>query len=169
MGEVKDVTLTYDKEKGQAKILLSVWLDRDVKLPRDSQAYVNVLGLIGDTYLEVIPGHNYTHLLKEGDRLIGRDPLSTETLMEIAQKIGESFESVLGSVDEVLDNETKAALKETIHNFRDFSQSLKVITGRLERGEGKLGAWLKPRKTPTSTEKKTDSSETKPKQPKQNF
>ncbi len=166
-GEVKDIDLSYDKNKGRAKVILSVWLDEDIKVPRDSRAHVNVLGLIGETYLEIIPGHDYTHLLKEGDILVGCDPISTEALLEVVHKVADNFDKVLGSVDEVLDEETKVALKETIHNFRDFSQSLKVITGRLERGEGKLGAWLKPKKT--RTKKKSKTEESKPSQPKQNF
>ena len=77
----------------------------------------------------------------------GRDPLSSDTIMELAHKVAAGFDKVLSSADEVLDEETKDALKETIHNFRDLSHNIKVITGRLERGEGKLGAWLKPKKT----------------------
>jgi len=145
-GEVKDIEMSYDKNKAEAKIILSVWLNEKVKIPRDSGAYVNVLGLIGETYLEIIPGEDYTHLLKEGDVLVGRDPFSTQTLMAVAQKAADNFDSLLGSLNEVLDEDAKAVLKETIHNFRDLSESLKVITGRLERGEGKLGAWLKPKK-----------------------
>ena len=168
-GEVKDIDLSYDKNKGKAKVTLTVWLDKSIKIPRDSQAYVNVLGLIGETYLEIIPGQDYAHLLKEGDMLRGRDPLSTETMMEVVQKLGEGFENVSGSVDEVLDEETRIALKETIHNFRDFSESLKVITGRLERGEGKLGAWLKPKKARSTTEKTPKTEGRNLSQPKQNF
>lgn len=145
-GEVRGIELSYDKNKEKAEVALQVWIDEDVKIPRDSQAYVNVLGLIGETYLEIIPGQDYTHLLKKGDILAGRDPLSTETLMEAVSKVATGFTKVLSSVDEVMDEQTKVALKETIHNFRDVSENLKVITGRLERGEGKLGTWLAPRK-----------------------
>lgn len=171
VGEIEDIELTYDKNEGKAKITLLVWLSKDVKIPKDSCAYVNMLGLIGDTYLEIIPGEDYRHVLKEGDVLVGRDPISRETLMEVVHKVADNFDDVLGSVNEVLDEDAKVALKETIHNFRDFSHSLKVITGRLERGEGKLGAWLKPKRTSTK-KKKTKIQEqesTKSSQPRQNF
>ncbi len=146
-GEVQEIEMTYDKDRGQAQIVLSVWLDGKVKIPRDSRAYVNVLGLIGDTYLEIIPGEDYAHPLKEGEVLVGQDPISTETMMQLANKVADNFDTVLNSLNEVLDEDAKAALQETIHNFRDFSQSVKVIAARLERGEGKLGAWLKPKKS----------------------
>jgi phospholipid/cholesterol/gamma-HCH transport system substrate-binding protein len=148
-GEVKDIQLEYDEDTGQAKVMLSIWLDKDVKIARDSQAYVNVLGLIGDRYLEIIPGQDYANLVQEGDILKGRDPLSADTIMEVVYKVGEDFENMLGSVNDVLDEETKSNLQETIGNFREFSASVKVIAGRLERGEGKLGAWLKPNKKRT--------------------
>jgi phospholipid/cholesterol/gamma-HCH transport system substrate-binding protein len=186
-GEVKDIQLGYDGESAQAKILLKVWLERNVKVPQDSRAYVNVLGLIGDSYLEIIPGKDYAHLLKEGDVLVGTDPISSQNLMELAYKLSANFDNILNLIDEILDEETKLALKQSIHNFRDFSQnlknitknldigvldeetakalrqtihnfeafsaSIKVITGRLERGEGKLGAWLKPRRRPRRTKR----------------
>lgn len=144
-GEVRDIEIGYDKNEGRAKVTLLVWLNKDVEIPKDSKAYVNVLGLIGENYLEIIPGQDYTHILKEGDILIGQDPFTTESLMEIAHKVADNFDGLMDSVNKVLDKDTKEALKETIYNFRDFSRSLKVITGRLEQGEGKLGAWLKPR------------------------
>ena len=153
-GEVKEVNLSYDENKGKARVTLSVWLDKGIKIPRDSLAHVSILGLIGEAYLEIVPGQDYAHLLKGGDLLIGCDPPSTEALMDVAYRLGESFENFLGSADEVLDDDTKVDLKETIHNFREFSCSLKVITGRLERGEGKLGAWLKPKKTRKKTRDK---------------
>ena len=167
-GEVNDIELSYDQDKGRAEIMLSVWIDEDVQIPCDSRAYVNILGLIGDTYLEIIPGEDYTHLLKDGDTLIGRNPLSTETLMESVHKVAASFDTVLGSVDDVLDEETKQALKETIHNFRDFSESVKVIAGRLQRGEGRLGAWLKPRRK-KAIKKEPEPQESTSVAPKQNF
>ncbi len=171
VGEVKDIALSYDSKKGKTKIILSVWLDKDVRIPRDSCAYVNVLGLIGETYLEIVPGEDYTHILKHRSLLVGREPIGTEALLETVHKVAAGFETVLGSVDEVLDEDTKVALKETIHNFRDFSKSLKVITGRLERGEGKLGAWLKPKETRPKKRPKSQESkkESKTSQPKQNF
>jgi phospholipid/cholesterol/gamma-HCH transport system substrate-binding protein len=164
VGEVSKIDLDYDKDKSEARITLSIWLDEEVRLPRDSSAYVNVLGLIGETYLEIIPGEDYTHLLNNEDTLVGRDPLSTETMMEAVHKVTDNLDTILGSVNDVLDDETRQALQETIHNFRDFSESLKVIAGRLKRGEGKLGAWLKPRK-----KRKPKSPKSKPSQPGQNF
>jgi len=166
VGEVKKIEMGYAED--QTQIMLSVWLDKEVRLPRDSKAYVNVLGLIGETYLEVIPGEDYAHLLEGGDKLIGHDPFSTETMMEAVHKVADNFDNVLGSIDEVLDEETKLALKQTVLNLRDTSDSLKVITGRLERGEGKLGAWLKPRRKRV-IKKKSEPQESKKVEATQNF
>lgn len=134
-GEVKNIEVGYDQNEGQAKIALLIWLDKKVKLPRDSQAYVNILGLLGERYLEIIPGQDYANLLKDGDVLVGRDPLSTESLMEVVRKAGESLDQVLISISEVLDEKTKANLRETIANFRDCSESMKAVSGDLAQGE----------------------------------
>ena len=169
VGEVKDIRLECDKNRSRAKITLLVWLDDDINIPQDSCAYVNSLGLIGERYLEIIPGEDYAHLLKDGDMLAGRDPLSLDSLMEVVHKLSASFDDVLDSVNEVLDEPTKEDLKATIHNFREFSHNLNVITGRLERGEGKLGAWLKPTKRDIKARKTQEPKESKTAQPRQNF
>lgn len=188
-GEVKDIRLDYDEEKGQAKVTLLVWLKQGVKVPDDSIAYVNMLGLIGENYLEIIPGQNYEHHLKANGVLIGRDPLSTDTLMEVAHKAAKDLEEVLTSINNVLNKDTQEdlkitirnirefsdsigqgtaiALKETVDNFHQASENIKVITERLERGEGKLGSWLKAKKS--SKRKLKVKPEEKHEQPKQNF
>ena len=51
-------------------------------------------------------------------------------------------------------------------NLNAASEDIKVITERLERGEGKLGAWLKAKK---SSKRKPKTKENKQSQPKQNF
>lgn len=145
VGEIKDVQLSYDSGSAQSKIVFLVYLDKDVQIPRDSLAKVNTLGFVGDTYLEIIPGGDNTHFLEEGESLPGYDPLPAETLTEIAQKAADNFNEVLDSVKDVLGDPAKEDLKQTIRNCREFSESVKIIAGRLERGEGRLGAWLKPK------------------------
>ncbi|MBN3038594.1 MAG: MCE family protein [Candidatus Omnitrophica bacterium] len=172
-GEVKEVKMVYDRESGRAKAMLSIWLEEGFKLPGDSDAFVSMLGLIGDTYLEIVPGDDYDNLLEEGDMLVGRDPASTDTVMEIVRSVAAKFENLLdcasdlldekmrtdfkqavsnansftGNLDETLDEEAKTKIKEAIEDIRATAENVKVITGRLERGEGKLGHWLKPTKS----------------------
>ncbi|MFH1245441.1 MAG: MlaD family protein [Candidatus Omnitrophota bacterium] len=159
VGEVKDVQLSYDQSKAQSKIVFLVYLDQGVQITRDSLAKINVLGFIGDTYLEIIPGRDYAHFLREGEILPGYDSLPAESLTEIAQKAADNFNAVLDSVKDVLGDPAKEDLKETIRNCREFSESVKVIAGRLERGEGRLGAWLKPKtkgKKPVTSNQKPE-------------
>jgi len=170
VGEVKDIELSYDKTRGKAQITLQVWLKQGVEVPKDSLAYVNMLGLIGENYLEIIPGQDYSNPLKPGEALAGRDPLSTETLMEVAHKVAGDLDEVLVSINNILDPETENALRETATNLRDASENINIITERLERGEGKLGAWLKAKKrSKRKTRAKEKQEEEKKIQPKQNF
>lgn len=198
VGEVKKINLSYDRDESRAKIALEIWLSRNIKIPKDSRAYVNILGLVGDAYLEIIPGKDYLNPLEEGEVLIGVDPLSTQSIMEIVNNVARNFDDLLESVNKAINDETTddfkkivknirevtdklgaetaedlkatignfreftdkldaeaaTSLKETITNFEDFSASIKVITGRLERGEGKLGSYLK-----TKSKKKKKAKE----------
>ncbi|MFH1046331.1 MAG: MlaD family protein [Candidatus Omnitrophota bacterium] len=166
VGEVKKIILGSDAQKQEALITLWVKLKQGVEIPRDSQTFVSTMGLIGETYLEIIPGSDYAQLLQNGDTLTGRDPSSTDTVMEIVRTMAADFNQVLDSVNDILNEQTRNEVKATVHNISTFSEGLndqskqdlqqtlqnlreaavnvKLVTGRLERGEGKIGAWIKP-------------------------
>mgnify|MGYP001769615139 CR=1 FL=1 len=50
MGEVKEIKLTHTAD-GKTVIFIKTWLDGDAQVPRDSRAWVNTLGLLGEKYL----------------------------------------------------------------------------------------------------------------------
>jgi len=52
----------------------------------DALATINTLGLLGEKYLEIMPGSRETRLLQKGDTLRGHDPVSTEEFTRETQK-----------------------------------------------------------------------------------
>ncbi|MFH0877120.1 MAG: MlaD family protein, partial [Candidatus Omnitrophota bacterium] len=77
-GEVKEIVLTHDEATGDAKVTIRAWVDSGAKIPKDSRAWVNTLGLLGEKYLEIIPGKDYDNILVPGDVLRGEDPASVQ-------------------------------------------------------------------------------------------
>jgi phospholipid/cholesterol/gamma-HCH transport system substrate-binding protein len=92
VGEVKRIHLQSVPEKNLSNVRLEVWIRDIVGIPADSTVWINTLGLLGEKYVEVIPGKDYTHALKENESLTGVDPVPTHELFSEA-------ESIMGNLD----------------------------------------------------------------------
>jgi len=101
-GEVKEIRLTYDS-KGRSKVIIKAYMDADTVIPRDSRAWVNTLGLLGEKYMEVIPGTDYRYLLSEEGHLLGEDPTSVQEVTDLAKDIALQAKSMMGSFKETID------------------------------------------------------------------
>lgn len=120
VGEVKDIKFIYKPEELKTEILVNCWLKRDVLVPMDSTVWVNTLGLLGEKYVEIMPGVNYGQVLAKGQDLDGVDPIPMHEVFRlgknIADVINESFtriknkEGTLGKLlyDDTLYNDLEA-------------------------------------------------------------
>ncbi|MCX5694100.1 MAG: MlaD family protein [Candidatus Omnitrophica bacterium] len=92
VGEVKKIDLQFKSAESHTNVCLDVWIRDIVHVPADSTVWVNTLGLLGEKYVEIMPGKDYSHPLKENDSLVGVDPVPTHELFSKA-------ESIMGNVD----------------------------------------------------------------------
>lgn len=104
-GEVKEIVLLHD-ESGTSKVIVKAWLSGDSVVPKDSRVWVNTLGLLGEKYLEIIPGKDYKNLLMEGDSLKGEDPTSVQEVTELLKDAATQAEAVMESMRKSLDSVT---------------------------------------------------------------
>jgi len=75
VGEVKKINLEFIPEENRSIVHLVVWIRGNVKIPVDSSVWVNTLGLLGEKYIEIIPGQDYVNFIKENQAITGIDPL----------------------------------------------------------------------------------------------
>jgi len=87
VGEVKRVNLIFIPEESRSNVRLEVWLRNNIKIPLDSSVWVNTLGLLGEKYVEIMPGNNYASCLKANDSLTGKDPLPMHQIFNRAENI----------------------------------------------------------------------------------
>ncbi|MGE5280233.1 MAG: MlaD family protein, partial [Deltaproteobacteria bacterium] len=107
-GEVKEIVLSHDSDN-KPLITISAWVDADTKIPGDSRAWVNTLGLLGEKYLEIIPGEAYDRPVPPEGTLRGEDPTSVQEVTDLTKEIAlqakdtlRSAQKVLGTLDGVL-------------------------------------------------------------------
>ena len=150
VGEVRSVKVYRDEANQRTQVELGVRLSRDAQLEEDSAAYINTLGLLGEKYLEIVPGTPGARVLTAGEILVGKDSVSTEKLLESGYRTIQQMEQVMGSINRVIaDPETGDSLKETLVNSKEataqltqFLSQANELMGKINRGEGTIGRLL---------------------------
>jgi phospholipid/cholesterol/gamma-HCH transport system substrate-binding protein len=115
-GEVKKIKLFFDAAEGKDKVRLHCWIKRTVDIPRDSTVWVNTLGLLGEKYVEIIPGKNYADLVKPGQELIGTDPMPMHEVTQLAKNIGKNIDLTLTRINNKEGTIGKLLFEEKIYN-----------------------------------------------------
>jgi hypothetical protein len=71
------------------------WIRKDVKIPRDSTVWINTLGLLGEKYIEIMPGENYNDLVKTEQTMIGIDPIPMHELTLLVKGIADHVDEIV--------------------------------------------------------------------------
>jgi len=84
------------------RIVVRLWLHRDLRIPRDTRALLQAVGVFGDVIVALEPGTSGT-MAGSGDTLaFGRAP----SLMDLAGDLGEQAEALLIKIDRLLADST---------------------------------------------------------------
>lgn len=142
-GLVKDVALYEDVEHNTTKVRITVWLKDNVRLSEDSVFYINHLGILGEKYIEIIPGRRDAPALLDGAVVRGKDPIMQEKIAEkvlhVAEKADRSIDAINGILE---DEETKTSIRNLLKHLETTTQHWERISAALEQGQGTLGRLL---------------------------
>jgi phospholipid/cholesterol/gamma-HCH transport system substrate-binding protein len=113
VGEVRAISLIAPEGEGQIRVKLACRVKKDVQIPVDSVIWVNTLGLLGEKYIEIIPGKNFARVLSETEELNGMDPISMQEVTDMANKLVHNVDDVVkkikngeGTVGKLLNDDT---------------------------------------------------------------
>ncbi len=89
VGEIKQINFIDAEAKGEGcmKIKLIVWIREAIKIPFDSTVWINTLGLLGEKYVEIMPGKNYGQCIGPEASLVGIDPIPMHEVFRLAQGV----------------------------------------------------------------------------------
>ncbi len=122
------VGLVEEIELEGAEAVLTLSLDPEVRLHQGAAAQVTSLGMLGDKYVEILPGDRSAPLLPPGSELAGGMTPSFDDVMKVAADIGadvkEVTEALRGSIGGPGGEE---AISEIVANIRELTASLKVL------------------------------------------
>lgn len=78
VGEVRDAKLVYTEK--DTVVEATLWVESKVKLRDDAVAMMSSLGLMGEKYVEILPGTSAT-FVAPGGKILSRDPVNFDELM----------------------------------------------------------------------------------------
>ncbi|GAB3652707.1 hypothetical protein GCM10028791_22390 [Echinicola sediminis] len=115
---VKIGTVTAIKFYGDSQVEIEMNIDSDTRefIRKDSKATISSDGLIGNKIIVIYGGSTQAPVIEDGDRLQAVMPLDTDNMME--------------------------TLQENNQNLVSITNDLKVLTGKIAKGEGIIGAVL---------------------------
>jgi phospholipid/cholesterol/gamma-HCH transport system substrate-binding protein len=101
IGEVQQISLFYSPEEKKEKVLVAGVIKKDVRIPVDSSVWVNTLGLLGEKYIDIMPGHDYTNFIKPGQTVVGTDPFAMHEFGELAKSIAKKLDDSIVEVQQL--------------------------------------------------------------------
>ncbi len=134
VGTIQGIKMYYDSALDKDQVEILIWLKRDVKIRQNAEIYINMLGMLGEKYIEIFSsGTSESPLLKAGDKIVGYDPIPIERITRMSQENLIALHEILGS------KTTKSTIKDILNNTRDITQDLKDIIAGIKSGKGTIG------------------------------
>jgi len=132
VGDIEKIEIFYDEEAARTKISLHVRITRDVRIEKDAIARINTLGLLGEKYLEIVPGTGKAGFLEDGGSLIGEDPISVEALTNEMKELADSASVIVERLKEGKGTVGKLLVEEKIYNdLESFVADIKANPWKL--------------------------------------
>lgn len=100
-----------EKEGRRVYVRVEAWIEDRARqsIRRDAQFFINTAGVLGEQYLEIVPGQDWEHPpIAAGSKLVGRNPPRTDLVLS-------RLYDVLDSLSEVL-TEDKDTIKRLLSN-----------------------------------------------------
>jgi phospholipid/cholesterol/gamma-HCH transport system substrate-binding protein len=138
VGRVEGITL--DGVKAKVTLLIPV----KVQIPLDSKIYVKSVGLLGEKYVEIVPGSGAQMVKANGTIAEGGPSVDIDRVLSQLSSIGGDVKSVTESLSHALGGEKgERDLKEIVTGARETMTNLQNITQTIQKGEGTIGKLVK--------------------------
>jgi len=129
IGKVRSITLEGRKAK------VTIDLDADYRIPVDSTATIRSAGLLGEKYIEIIPGADGTYL-KNGESLAKSiDPTNIDEMMQKLSLVFDDVKTLSHALSKFFsDDETGGGLHTIIDNLAEITNSMsRLMTANEEK------------------------------------
>lgn len=116
VGEVKEIHFIFIPEGKKVKVSITGWVKNDVRIPVDSTVWVNTLGLLGEKYVEIMPGKDFNKFVMENQTLAGNDPIAMHEVAQLAKDITTHIDESIVKIKNKEGTLGKLFYEDTIYN-----------------------------------------------------
>ena len=145
-GVIKKINFEYSQEEQKSKVRMDVWIKKEAQVPFDSTVWVNTLGLLGEKYIEVMPGKDYSRILAANDTIVGIDPIPMHEVFRMSKNIVENLDDGITKIKDGKGTVGKLLYDDTVYN------ELEAMVKDLRRHPWKL--FWKTKEKPEKPQKK---------------
>ncbi len=139
-GIVKDIQLFFDRQDGRTKAKVDLWINKETQIPNDSVVMINQLGLLGEKYIEIVPGIDTVNFFQDGHKVIGKDPIAQEAISSKVLDVAKKLEDSISGVSKIInDPQNQESLRTTLKEVSEASISIKEIVAQTKEGKGTVG------------------------------
>ncbi len=118
VGEVKNVKIIYNPEDEAPLVEVDLLIEKGVLIRQNANILISTLGLLGEKYVEILPGDKSRDLAKEGDILVGYDAIPMAKLSDLVYQIAQKLDQTIDTISDVfVKEENKQDLEEIIGNM----------------------------------------------------
>ena len=115
-GQVKKISFVFFPEEQVTKVKILCWLKKGVQIPVDSTVWVNTLGLLGEKYVEIIPGKDYSNVLTANQTIAGVDPIPMHEVTHLAKSIVDNINQLIEKIKNKEGTLGKLIYEDTMYN-----------------------------------------------------
>jgi phospholipid/cholesterol/gamma-HCH transport system substrate-binding protein len=98
IGQVQGIKVLYDDKEKRPQAEIYAYLQDNARIEEDAVVTINTLGLLGEKYLEIMPGTPGKRYLKDNETITGKDPVIMEKLTKNLVRLSDS---AIGIMDQV--------------------------------------------------------------------
>ena len=142
VGKVELISL----EGAKAKVTMRI--PSKFQIPVGSKLYVKSSGLLGEKYIEIVPGQGPEAIKANAAIEEGGPSVDVDRVLTQLSTIGSDIQAVTKSLEQLRSGgpEGEESIREIVSGARDTMANLQEITQTIERGEGTIGKLVKDEK-----------------------
>ncbi|MBU2540628.1 MAG: MCE family protein [Candidatus Omnitrophica bacterium] len=143
VGQVRKISVRFNRQTQKNEVEVLARVTDSTIIPQDSKVWINTLGLLGEKYIEIIPGLDYAHLFKPGETIIGKDPIPMQEITELGREIALKLRESIDAINNfILNEKNKEAYNQVLENLEEASKSLSEIMEKINSGDGTAGKFI---------------------------
>jgi len=119
VGEIKKIEFFKTNGEEKDKVRLTCFVKNKIRIPVDSNVWVNTLGLLGEKYIEIMPGNDTKNFIVKDQCIKGTDPMAMQEIGEMAKKIALDLDASLVKIKNGEGTVGKLIVNDSIYNNLD--------------------------------------------------